>query len=56
MEYLLRDIDPQVWATVKEQAKADNITVKEAILALSASYARREVRVITTPPADAERT
>lgn len=43
MTYLLRDIDPDTWARVKTQAKADQMTAKDVMLELVKAYADGEV-------------
>lgn len=48
MTYLLRDIDQDIWARVKAQAKADNMTAKDVMLELVKAYASGEV-IISKP-------
>ena len=51
MTYLLRDIDQDIWARVKAQAKADNMTAKDVMLELVKAYASGEV-IISKPSAE----
>ena len=51
MTYLLRDIDQDIWARVKAQAKADNMTAKDVMLELVKAYASGEV-IISKPAAE----
>jgi hypothetical protein len=54
--YILRTIDPDLWARAKARAAADQIPMRQVILALLRLYAdeqirvRAEVRVQTTGP------
>ena len=48
MTYLLRDIDQDIWARVKAQAKTDNMTAKDVLLELVKAYAAGEV-IISKP-------
>ncbi len=48
MTYLLRDIDQDIWARVKAQAKTDHMTAKDVLLELVKAYASGEV-IISKP-------
>lgn len=48
MTYLLRDIDQDIWARVKAQAKIDHMTAKDVLLELVKAYASGEV-IISKP-------
>ena len=41
MEYLLRDIDPELWRQVKAKAALDGITVKALLLSLLKGWVER---------------
>lgn len=53
--YLLRSIDPALWARVKARADADGLTLRDAILALLQAYAKGSVVVSGSVTAKARR-
>lgn len=46
--YLLRDIDPELWERVKERAKRDEMPLRSLILALLKGYADEKIHVRAT--------
>jgi hypothetical protein len=42
MNYILRDIDDELWKKVKSQAALEGVTVKEVILGLLRAYVLKE--------------
>lgn len=44
--YILRDIDPVLWAEVKACAKRDGLTLRMVTLALLKGYAQGQVGVV----------
>ncbi len=43
--YILRNINPDMWASVKKRATAEGLTIREVALALLAAYAKKHVTV-----------
>ena len=43
--YILRNINPDMWESVKERAKAEGLTLREITLALLSAYAEKRVTV-----------
>jgi hypothetical protein len=43
--YILRNINPDMWDSVKERAKAEGLTLREITLALLSAYAEKRVTV-----------
>ena len=45
MTYLLRDVDDDIWARVRERAKGDGLTIRAVILLLLNAYAHGRISV-----------
>ena len=45
MNYLLRNIDPDVWARAKARADVDGITLRGLILLLVVAYAEGRIKL-----------
>ena len=43
--YILRSIDPDLWAAVKQRSKFDCLTMRQVLMALLAMYADHRVSV-----------
>lgn len=43
--YILRNINPDMWDSVKERAKSEGLTLREIALALLSAYAEKRVTV-----------
>lgn len=43
--YILRNINPDMWDSVKERAKSEGLTLREIALALLSAYGSRKVSV-----------
>lgn len=48
--YILRHIDPDLWAKVKAKAQSDQMPVKAVILKLLALYAEGEIVMTASRP------
>jgi hypothetical protein len=44
--YILRDIDPHLWARVKARSEAEDIPLKAIILKMLALYADGEITIV----------
>jgi hypothetical protein len=49
MNYLLRDIDPELWARVKDRAKFDGLSVRLVLFLLIKAYADGKILVGAAP-------
>jgi len=44
--YILRNLDPDLWATVKARAKVDNMPLKAVIFKLLALYGEGKIAIV----------
>lgn len=49
MNYLLRDIDPELWSRVKDRAKFDGLSVRLVLSLLIKAYADGKILVGAAP-------
>lgn len=49
MHYLLRDIDPELWAKVKDRAKFDGLSIRLVLSLLIRAYADGKILVGAAP-------
>jgi hypothetical protein len=49
LNYLIRDIDPELWAKVKARAKSDGLSVRVVLFLLVKSYADGKILVGAAP-------
>jgi hypothetical protein len=49
-DYIIRDIDDEMWRTVKSKAALEGTTVKDILLNLIAAYSEKKTAVVPVQP------